>query len=510
MESIFFYTTGRQGHQEGSQLEEAVIEFKINKNKIFFLSCDESIGFCIENPLFNKTRCLVCKHFQKNDFKNSLPESTDQHFVSEYITPDIISIANNTRFDYNSIEELKLIKYKGVDIGYGAVSSYVTLTRNLIPKFDGEFKKYIDSILKSEIILTEVVEHLLNLSKPDKIVFHNGRFAQYRAILNLAQSHSINFLCTEGFPLENGVIVKNYFYNSIPHKAISNTSKFFDLWDNNCKYNLETKEKIAKSFYENRRNSLWAGDNIYTNSQINGLLPENIDISKEIICIFNSSEDEYYSVDKDLDESSLFPKQIIGLKTIFEHYKGDNTKHFILRIHPNLSKIYYKYHKDLYKLNYNNVTIIHSDSQISTYSLIDIANKIIVFNSTVGIESVYWRKPVICLAEALYSLLDIVYLPENIDNLWELIDNKHLKCKYNDNVLKFGFFYMTDCHEHFNHIDNNIYIYKFLNWRPIAFGYQTFLHSKFLYSILWKLIDKVLINKLGFSSKFKHIPKIEA
>jgi hypothetical protein len=508
VESIFLYSTGRQGHQEGSQLEEAIIEAQINKNRVFFLSCDSSIGGCMENPFFNRARCKICKYFQKKNVERYLPESIEQHFVSEYLTPELIALAKNARFNYNSIEELKHIQYKGVDIGYGAVSTYVTLTRNLVPRFDDELKKYINSLLVSEIVLTEIVDGLLNILKPDRIIFHNGRLAQYRPILNLAQSHNINFLCTEGFVFENGLAVKNYFYNEIPHKAIGNTSKFFDIWDKS-KNSIGTREKVARSFYENRKNSVWSGDKIYTDSQKYGLLPDNIDSSKEIICIFNSSEDEYFSVDKDLDESVLFSKQIVGLKAIFEHYKEDETKHFILRIHPNLSKISYKYHTDFYKLRYDNVTIIRSDSPVSTYSLIEIAEKIIVFNSTVGIESVYWGKPVISLAESLYSMLDVVYSPKDIDGLWSLIDNKDLKCKCNDNVLKYGFFYMTDSHEHFKYIDNNQYTFHIGIWKPKAYGYQTFLRSKFLYSVSWKFFDKVFVNKLGFTSKFKIIPADE-
>ena len=94
---------------------------------------------------------------------------------------------------------------------------------------------------------------------------------------------------------------------------------------------------------------------------------------------------------KEFDDGAFFPSQIEGIKSIVEHYKHDKTKHFTLRVHPNLKKVSYKYHLDLYNLNYSNLTVVRSNSPISTYALMDAASKIIVFGSTTGIESVYWK-----------------------------------------------------------------------------------------------------------------------
>ena len=93
-------------------------------------------------------------------------------------------------------------------------------------------------------------------------------------------------------------------------------------------------------------------------------MPEGWKDDVENIVIFNSSEDEFAAVSKEFDDAAFFPSQIEGIKSIIEHYKHDKTKHFTLRVHPNLKKVSYKYHLDLYNLNYSNLTVVRSDSPI--------------------------------------------------------------------------------------------------------------------------------------------------
>ncbi|MCS2656231.1 hypothetical protein NXV26_10165 [Bacteroides fragilis] len=149
-----------------------------------------------------------------------------------------------------------------------------------------------------------------------------------------------------------------------------------------------------------RRNGIIAGDKVYIENQIKGKLPIDWDDTKRNIAIFNSSEDEFIAVDRDFDNLSLYKSQIDGIRGILEHYKENQTVHFYLRVHPNLKNVHYQYHLLLYDLSlkYPNITVIGADSDISTYDIMDNAEKVIVFGSTMGLESSYWGKPVILLS----------------------------------------------------------------------------------------------------------------
>ena len=190
-----------------------------------------------------------------------------------------------------------------------------------------------------------------------------------------------------------------------------------------------------------------------------------------------------------------------------EHYKNDKTKHFTLRIHPNLKGLPFHYHMGLYELNYPNLTVIPADSDISSYALIDAADKVITFGSTMGIESTYWNKPSISIGFAFYRSLNVVYTPKNEDELWKLIDNKELPPIDSERCLPYGFFYMSNKHEKFKHINvGKSRWFYFLNKRCLGFNYYKLFGSVKLYNyfyVLWRHYNR----SLHYFSQFKRLPQ---
>lgn len=503
---IFMYTTGGQGSQEGNQLDEA-IGLSRNGDKVYYLNCDDTIGGCMENPFFDKAWCRVCMYFQRNRNKKFLPHDVEQHWIGEFITAELRQTIDQITFKYNSISEFKCLKYRMIDIGMGALSTYISLTRNIDPELNFDMRRYLNALLRQQILLVEVLEKIFQVNRPDFIIFHNGRFAQYRPVLNLAQKYHLNYWCTESLIMANGEIRKNYYLNDIPHSVGANQKKYNDMWIK-WAINPVQREKIARSFFENRRNAMYAGDRIYTLHQKLGQLPEHWDDNKENIVIFNSSEDEYCAVSEEYDKAALFPSQLIGIKAILEHYRGDKKKHFYLRIHPNLINVIYKYHSELYKMSYENLTVIPANSPISTYTLLDKADKIIVFGSTVGIEASYWGKPVICLTCALYKLMNIAYFPQNMIELWKYLDISDLPPLYNENVLKYGLFYMTNMHAPSKYVSNNFKAYRLFGKEYKVPAYQTWLGDNFMYIVFQSVIKRVL-NIFKLQRRFKQLPVSE-
>lgn len=503
MRKSFLYTLGKHGFQELNQLEEAIICSK-RGDKVLYVNCDGSLGPCIQNPHLNKIACNACVREQKANNKKYLPPNVEQHFVSYYLTNRIRKIADNIKFKYSNIDDIKGITYKGVDIGYGAASTYLSLTRNLNPKVNNLFISYIDSLLRMEVLLTEIGEEIIGTFNPNLVILYNGRLASFKPILNLAQREEIKFICTENISLYNSKILKNFYYNKSAHSISANTEKYFEIWDRE-KNNNGDKKNVARSFFERRRNALKTDDKPYTENQKLGELPNNWDKSKRNICIFNTSEDEFFSISKEFDNSNIFKSQLIAIQEIVNHYIENEAIHFYVRVHPNMYNLNYKYHTDLYKLKYKNLTVIEADSSISSYSLVDASEKIIVFASTMGIEATYWGKPVICLSGTFYRDLNVVHLPKNKLELWKLIEEKHLDCKYNINVLKYGFFYMTDLHEDYQYV-NYDYVYYNFGFKQIQIQENLRLFGSNLLFMIYLTIVNLVIRKLKITSKFKSLP----
>lgn len=404
-------------------LDEAVEKCQ-NGYEIYFVLCDSSIRACNVCRVCDKATCVLCTHAMKGLIRLLLKSNKLYHMemMSNLINDDIKKQAEEVVFSYSDVKSLKDITYHDVEIGYGAFSTFVTYTRNVMPTFNDALKDYLDTLMRSQVRETLALEKYVDSIKPDLMVFHNGRFANLKPLLNIAKNRKIEYVVTEQWNFPNGIIKRNFFHNDIPHSFRAFEKKFEIAWKN---VGAEGAN-IGKAFFENRRYGKYAGDKIYTENQQTGLLPDNFNTQKRNISIFNSSEDEFFAISKEWDESVLFPNQYIALKTIFEHYKDDDTIHFYLRIHPNLKNVPWKSHMLLYDLKYTNVTIIPPSSPISSYALMDKSEKVIVFNSTMGIESAYWGKPVIALNKCSYSQLHQVYEPKTEKEIYEMIDKQAL------------------------------------------------------------------------------------
>lgn len=477
---------------------ELAIELIEQGNKVYFLQCDSFQCVCQHNILGNPIMCLHCKNAMSDNIRKlDIIKNADVNFLSDIITPDNIREAENFSIDFNSVKDIKNLSYNGAEVGYGAFSSYVTSSRNVMPDITPDLKKYLSFLIKKEVAILHSLERLHAKENFDTIVLHNGRFAQFKPFLEFARLNNIKYICTEQWMVE-GKLLKDIFYNDIPQSIHYVADNILKNWE---KGDPKNRNEIGKSFFEKRKKGIPAGDKVYIKDQRSGEMPENWDDSVENITIFNSSEDEFLAVNKDYDSYLMFPNQYIALATIFEHYKEDTTKHFYLRIHPNLKNVPYKSHLALYELKYDNVTIIPADSTISSYTLLDNSDKIIIFNSTMGVEAEYWGKPVIALTKYFYWVLNMLYYPKNVDEVWELIDDKFLPAKKSENLIKYGYWLL-----HPNYPEISRVPYKYVKFRFMGREFTNYSIMKFLGSYNLDTLFERVMNRIKFISKFKEIP----
>lgn len=480
---------------------EAATDKVMEGYDIWFVGCDYSAGICHECNFKNKTFCEFCSYTMSKKIKAFKKDHPDTHYVklTSLITTESRENAERAVFNYDNVKELKDITYKGVDIGYGAFSNFVSQTRNVMPSFNSYFKEYINSILREEMLITDALLAYHEREHFDFVIFHNGRFPNYKPAFCIARNNKIDYIATE-IQTRDNIKYRNFFYNDLPHSFVAINEKIEKGWDKGS----EKKYAIGKMFFENRYHSKPAGDKVYTKDQHAGELPAGFDKSKFNIAIFNSSEDEYFAINKEYDEAVLFPNQFIALKTIFDYFKNDETIHFYLRIHPNLASVPYKSHTMLYDLKYDNVTIIPPKGTVSSYALMDACNNIVVFNSTMGMECSYWGKPVIALSRDAYSLQDITYNPKTAEEAFKLINDRSLLKKERpiENWLKVAYYYMGYGFDEFIHYPTKDFM---LPLKPFKGSYRELTVFKFMGSSkLQGLIQKFLevICRSGFSKKF--------
>jgi hypothetical protein len=308
--------------------------------------------------------------------------------------------------------------------------------------------------------LTDAAHQMIKQYRPDRICIFNGRFNGIRPVFEVAQQKNIQTIvidCTFSNAREQQRKVQ--FIDTLPHDIEQNAEKIENYWSNFS--GEEDRELVASRFFERRRQGQTASDNVYTTNQKAEQLPEDWDESKRNFVIFNSSEDEFFSIGEAIDKYKIFENQIEGIKYIIQSTAGRSDIHYYLRIHPNLDKLKYGYHTNLASIfrPYANISIIPADSPVSTYKLIESCEKVIVFGSTVGVEATYWNKPVILLAGAFYFKLDTAYYPKSMNELDELLISK-LEPKPIIGALKYGLYLFGERGTPYKYFNYNLKILK--------------------------------------------------
>jgi hypothetical protein len=449
-------------------LDDAIINSKDLKHNVLFVYCDGELPACDANPTHSKMICTECIYLTKSKLKKDYCQELKIAKLSSFITSEVGEQIASLQFNFQSLEDIKKISYKGMNIGLGTVSSFVSKTRNLNPVFDKDVNLMFINLLKGACFVTEAVEKIITKSVFDRIKFCNGRLTSERAVYESALKLKIDFNVLELTSSSKAFNFKKIeFYNSQVHSIEANTDKIEEYWISNSENRIN-----ADNFYIKRRLGEYASDKVYVKNQQKGLLPINWDSRKRNFVIFNSSEDEFYSIGGTWNKFKVFENQYKGIKYIIESTKSNSSIHYFLRIHPNLKDVKYKYVTDLLNgfSNYNNITIIPPDSPISTYDLIDNSEKCIVFGSSVGVEATYWNKPVILLNGSLYFYLNVAYYPKNMNDLKELLYAK-LDPKPKLGSLKYAHYIFGGRGVEFKYINPNSNVIKILNRQILLHNY---------------------------------------
>lgn len=485
MKKLFFSTQGTVF----ANIADLAKENALLGCEVLIVKCNESICHCWGNMECNKGICSLCK-MQVDRFVKQMPPSVRIINIDDYSKDTKEEEILSLTFDYESVEDIKNIEYDGVNIGYGCLSNYVSFTRNLNPLIDNEFREYFDSFLRKTCYLVYCQKEILQRESPDHIYFFNGRFNNVRPLVELAKSMNLEYTCTEGTYFFEGKVFQNNFENSMPHSIEYNTRLMENAW-NDISVSQSEKEWLGNRFFKSKIDGNFTGDTNYTAGQALGQLPEGWDTSKKNYVIFNSSEDEFFSIGDEYDKKKVFNTQVEGISFIAESLQNRDDVHLYLRIHPNLKNIKYRYHLDLLELGtkYKNLTVIPGNSPISSYSLIGVADRIIVFGSTIGAESSYFGKAVINLAGAPYSGLDITYTPKTPEELLPLLQAEILENNANKkHLLMFGYYYMYTKRPRTVFFSHDLKPIKFLAKKVFVLESDKLFGSNILFLMYQKLV----------------------
>lgn len=424
---------GYGSYGKGLMLEELQnLIYEFPDAEIYYLTCSNTFDACYFNPNSKPEICYLCKTGKKNSL--NLIDGKFNHIIIDDLILEA-DRATSKKF-VDDIQSVDFdLKYENYEVGASALSTYISKTRDRdLEMVENSFTK---ELIYNGVVLYSALKRFCNDQHIDAIYNFNGRHIYNRAAMDVGLALKIPMYNVE-LPRVGGAI--EHFEGVLPHTIAYKQKLFNEAWEM-PDISEEDKTKIASEYFENRRSGRKVNAMSFTEDQLKNNLPDDVDYSKGTVVLYTSSDDEFAAIGEEF-ANPYFEDQNEGIfyvSKLFNQKFPD--KNLIIRIHPNFAGVNYDYAKKINELKgkYPNVYLVEPESKVDSYALMDIAEKIITFGSSITTEATYWNKPVIMLGRSFFSGMEIAYEPNQIEELEGHIRN-NIPAKPNTGSLKFGYY----------------------------------------------------------------------
>lgn len=401
-------------------------------DEVIQLVCNRSFGICDSNLDHSMNKCLVC--ISRRECGTSLLKGNIQvKDLLSYADSQATRDAGQVRVDFDSLLSLQEYYIENYPIGYAVGSTLVSILRDSTLNIS-ENKLKISNFIKYAFLSYRAAQVFLQDEKPDRVYIFNGRLPVPRAMLSACREKGID--C---YVHERGYNYKHYelFENNLPQDLIFIQQLIEKTW---AKGKEPERSQIGSEFFNARRKGREQGWFSFVLGQKDGMLPAEWDPQKHNIVIFNSSEDEFMSCTDDW-KNKLYMSQYDAIRRISRDLSRNPDLRIYLRCHPNLKGASEAEKRELESMRTEPLFYIGPESEISTYALLDHADVVLTFNSTVGIEATFWGKPSVLAGPSLYDRLGSNYLPSSHEEVLNLLRRRDLPPMPREGAIKYGYYF---------------------------------------------------------------------
>ncbi len=275
--------------------------------------------------------------------------------------------------------------------------------------------KDVGEMVSSFLSTKEFLSRIDLQSKCDAVVYLNGRKPHQAACIEYAKDWNLR-----EYSLEHNVFESKFnsfhFEPFLPQDFVSLQENYIKLKRVNDAKGQIPQAEINKWFHNQRKSGPSFG-------------PKGIKIevtpgsdARTTFVIFTSTLSEY---DYMLQQQDNSWSQFDALREVALKIKSEfPNARIIVRIHPNQRN--FSWH-DLLTLNRTlrtlNVEVVQPWDGTTSYSILDLADYVVVWNSTIGLEAIYWGKKTVCLSNTFYNL--ITDMPQLSPKNLEIFSFKH-------------------------------------------------------------------------------------
>lgn len=364
--------------------------------KVKMLLCGGILSMCtghhtIDTP-FEQWSCDDCINFSEHFFETiGLDYSTYWDYFG-FVTDKLRNLPAVQDID---IEDYKTFKYKGVNVGFHAMTSAERYFKG-----DIDNKKQYNEIFREEllnaIVSTEVAEGINKTEKPDIFVTSHGCYSAWGSILEY---------------FNNAGVATRYYMPGETDTITFDTHRYDEYFKKyaNLHRELTQEEKDELWAFIGRRTSGTEGQTILYEFENKSKQKLNEtyrfdDYRKTYVLFPNVPWDAAL-----LDANVGFKDMFDWLSTSIDNMEETPDKQLLIKVHPSevlvmqSKKTVLDYINKNYKKLPSNVKLIPPTTDISPYSLFPCMDAGFVYNGTVGIEMALNGIPVVVSGKAHYS-----------------------------------------------------------------------------------------------------------
>lgn len=407
-----------------SQVIELVWRNYANGNKLFVLHCKGDLVTCPQNPEHDLTQCRNCIATTHRTIKRNLPPGVTNIFLNlqeELIDENLLLGAFTNQnvlkdFTFNDIPFGKMVLNQLVDKQQDIVIPESVLkldARKLLVNSLKLYKSALNTLVKNEI---------------NEVYVWNGRRSSDGPVIYAAKELGLKCNTFISGSKPNRIWVLGDFIHSIPaNNEDLNRVVASELQSSGRTVVVEQAKEIFDSF--EKGTSAVPGIRFFGDKwkySIESRQFENI--SKPRLVIFTSSLWEFYSTYSSETVPEDFLNPYHSIEKICNDYFILQNFEIIVRWHPNLSTSGFG-EKELMNntvLNCPHAKHLLPDSPFNSYQLINSADFIVTYGSTIGIEAAYRGKISILLGSATYKGIGAVYEPKSYLEFIEMLNKADL------------------------------------------------------------------------------------
>ncbi len=395
-------------------------------DEVAYLSCEGELANCDFNLERDPLRCDNCRGRRAHGFD----------LLSGNFQTVQLKGGNAAVPEFASLQQLIDFKVDGFDVGYGALSSLVSVCRDPEPNLQQHaelLRKFISSALATFRQTCQFIE----ANRPDRVYVFNGRFAAMRAVFRACEKMGV-----ECFLHERGCDMHHYdlYENHMPHDIDGIESVVRKLW---ASADPTKRDAIGASWYEDRVQRIERNWHSFTKEQQSGMLPQGFDATARNVSIFTSSDDEFVAIG-DKWQNSLYPNQVDAIQAIADSMKETSPEtRLYVRVHPNQKDVDNARTRRLVSLSSPNLTIVRPEDAVDSYALMHASDTVVSFGSSVGMESVFWGRPSVLLGPCLYQNLGGPYRSGSHDETIDLLGRKLEPAADKTGALMYGHWFQA-------------------------------------------------------------------